>query len=273
MRSSVVKKKLAEKKPVHGVCLHLTDPSLHELVGLMGFDFIWMDMEHHAYDVQTANDNIRASRVGRVDIMTRCAKGEFMRMGRMLECGAHGIMYPRISNAAEAREVVKWAKFAPMGQRGFDGGNPDMPYCTMDMVEYLKFANDNTWIVAQIEDEGALNQVEEIAAVPGIDVVMLGQADFSVLSGIPGQFGHQKIKDALARIKKATDAAGKAWGTPAGTKDRVKELLDMGALWIPCGCDLIMVKTGLEKLQAEFAPLGFTYNNQLVKGESYMQKS
>src|SRR5690606_25034015 len=123
--------------------------------------------------VETANANMRASRVGKVDIMARCAKGEFMRMGRMLEAGAHGIMYPRISDAAEARELVKWAKFAPMGRRGFDGGNADMPYCTMDMAEYIKFANDNTWIVAQIEEPEALDQVEAIADVEGIDVVML----------------------------------------------------------------------------------------------------
>ena len=138
MRSSVVKAKLRRNEPALITCLHLTDPSLHELVSLMGFDGIWMDMEHHGYSLETAMGLMRAARVGRSDCMVRPAKGEFMRMGRMLEAGAQGILYPRCDDAREAAEVVKWAKFAPMGQRGFDGGNPDMPYVTMDFVEYVK---------------------------------------------------------------------------------------------------------------------------------------
>src|SRR5690606_13754416 len=112
------------------------------------------------------------------------------------------------------REVVRWAKFAPLGERGFDGGNPDMPYCTMDIKEYIQFANDNTFVVIQIEDEKALSQVDEIAAVEGVDIIFLGPADFSILSGFPGDFGNKKIDDAVDKIAAAAKKHGKHWGMP-----------------------------------------------------------
>lgn len=255
MRKSAVKAKLRKKQPVIGVACHFTDPSVYELTSSVGFDFIWMDLEHHATSVETANHQIRAARIGTSDVMCRPAKGEFMRMGRMLEAGAHGIMYPRCESATEAREVVRWCKFAPLGTRGFDGGNPDMPYCTMNPAEYIRMANEETWIVIQIEDEQALNNVDEIAAVEGVDIIMLGPADYSILGGFPCQFDHPKIDEALSRIAAAANRHGKAWGTPGINLPRVKQLLDRGAMWTTIGCDLIWVKNGLEQAKRDVAAL------------------
>ena len=92
MRPSRVKAKLQRGEPVLVVTLHLVDPSVFELASLMGFDCIWMDMEHHFYGLETAAGLMRAARVGAADILVRPAKGEFMRMGRMLEAGAQGII-------------------------------------------------------------------------------------------------------------------------------------------------------------------------------------
>jgi 4-hydroxy-2-oxoheptanedioate aldolase len=253
MRPSLVKRKLARKEPVLGITLHLTDPSLYEMASLMGFDYIWMDLEHHAYSVETACNLMRAARVGTSDIMARPGKGEFMRLGRLLESGAQGILYPRCDNADEARQVVRWSKFAPLGTRGIDGANPDMPYCSMDPAEYVRVANAETWIVIQIEDPQALKHVDEIAAVEGVDVVMLGPADFSILCGVPGQFEHPKVEEALNVVARAADRHGKAWGTIASTPERARQLVERGALWTTCGCDLIWVKNGLEQARADIA--------------------
>jgi len=256
MRKSLVKAKLRRREPCLGVALHFTDPTVYELASLVGFDYIWMDLEHHATSVETAWSLMRAARVGQADIMARPAKGEFMRLGRLLEAGAHGILYPRCDSADEAREVVRWSKFGPLGTRGFDGGNPDMPYCRADFADYIREANEETWIVIQIEDPKALEHVDEIAAVEGVDVIMLGPADFSILAGIPGQFQHPLIDEALKKVAAAADRHGKAWGTTAGTPARVKELIDRGALWTTCGCDLIWVKNGLEQARRDMESLG-----------------
>ena len=154
MRASRTKAKLQRDEPVLALTLHLTDPSLYELASLMGFDCIWMDMEHHGYSLETAAHMMRAARVGTADIMARPAKGEFMRMGRMLEAGAQGIMYPRCSDAAEAAEVVRWAKFAPQGTRGVDAANPDNPYLTVPVAQYIAEANRETFVVIQIDLNG-----------------------------------------------------------------------------------------------------------------------
>lgn len=262
MHTSKVKAKLARNQPALISALHFTDPSVYELASLLGIDGIWMDLEHHGYSVETAAELMRAARVGGADIMARPAKGEFMRLGRLLEAGATGILYPRCDNAAEAAEVVKWSKFAPLGRRGFDGGNPDMPYCGMDLKEYISAANRETFIAIQIEDPDALDNVEAIAAVEGVDVLFFGPSDFTIISGIPGQFDHPSLEAAIRRIAAAAKAAGKHWGMPVGSAQRAGELLELGARFICHGCDLIMVKAGLEAIQQQFAPLGFTFEKR-----------
>jgi 4-hydroxy-2-oxoheptanedioate aldolase len=259
-RKSKVKAKLARNQPVMCSCLHFTDPSIYEIVGHLGWDVIWMDLEHHGYSVETAQHMMRGARVGGTDIMARPAKGEFMRMGRLLESGAHGILYPRCDNADEAAEVVRWSKFAPMGQRGVDAANPDNPYLMTPLAEYLKLANDNTWIALQIEDPKAMDQVEKIAAVPGIDVLFLGPGDFSVLAGIPGQMSHPIMLDAIKRIAAAAKAHGKHWGMPVPTPERGKELLDMGARFIAHGSDFVLLKTALEGVRERMKAIGMTFD-------------
>jgi 4-hydroxy-2-oxoheptanedioate aldolase len=263
MRTSTVKTKLKRNEPVLLTTLHLTDPSMYELAGLMGFDGLWMDLEHHGYSVETAMTLMRAARVGSTDIMARPAKGEFMRMGRLLEAGAQGIMYPRCDNADEAREVVACSKFAPLGRRGIDSANPDAPYCTMPLTEYIRAANEQTFLVIQLEDQGAVANAEAIAAVEGVDVLFLGPGDFSILSGIPGQFDHPLIEQAIRTTAAAAKKHGKHWGMPCGSPERAKQLMDMGARFICHGADILMVKNGLEEIQRRFASLGFTFDNRL----------
>jgi 4-hydroxy-2-oxoheptanedioate aldolase len=261
MRPSRIKAKLARQQPVLVTTIHFSDPSIFELVSLMGFDGIWLDMEHHAHSLEAANGYIRAARVGASDVITRPAKGEFMRMARMLEAGAKGIMYPRCESAAEAAEVVRWSKFAPMGERGIDTANPDAPYCSMPLPQYIEEANRETFIVIQLEQPSAVDQVEAIAAIPGVDILMLGPADFSILSGIPGQFDHPLIGDAKKRIAAAAQEAGIHWGTTCATPRHIEESLELGARFICHGADILAVKRGFEQIRDDCSKLGFTFDD------------
>lgn len=262
MRSSRIKAKWQQNEPALATQLHFTDPTVFELASLMGFDGIWMDMEHHGYSLETASHLMRAARVGSSDIIARPAKGEFMRMGRMLEMGAQAIMYPRCQSPEEAAEVVRWAKFAPLGQRGFDGGNSDMPFCTMPVAEYLQHANRETLIIIQLEDPKAVEQAEAIAAVEGVDAIMLGPADYSILSGVPGEFNHPKVEQATKQLALAARNTGKQWGQPAASVEQANQLLTMGAKLLFYHADLLMVKNALEQIQRDFAPLGFSFENR-----------
>jgi 4-hydroxy-2-oxoheptanedioate aldolase len=264
MRPSILKAKLQRNEPVLVTTLHYMDASLYEMTSLMGFDAIWIDLEHHQHSVETAANMMRGARVGKSDIIARPGKGEFMRLSRLLEVGAQGIMYPRCDNAAEAAEVVRWAKFAPLGERGLDAANADAPYCAAPLKPYLKKANAETFVIVQIESQSALEEAEAMAKVPGVDILMLGQGDFSVLSGVPGEFGHPLLVDARRRVAAAAKAAGIHWGTTSPTPEHSRMLMDEGARFICHGADILFLKRALEQVQQQYAPLGFTFDNQLA---------
>lgn len=272
MRPSRVKAKLERGEPALITCCHLIDPSLYELVSLLGFDGIWLDLEHHATSDETAANLMRAARVGASDIIARPAKGEFMRTGRLLEAGAQGIMYPRCESAEEAEELVRWAKFAPQGLRGVDGANGDNPYCSAPMAPYLQAANAHTLLIVQLESPTAVDNAEAIARVPGLDVLMLGPADLSVIAGIPYQFDHPLIADAYRRVAAAAKNAKKWWGTVSGSPEHSQMLIGLGARFICHGCDLIMVKQGMEQIQERYAPLGFTFDNRLAAEAARLER-
>jgi 4-hydroxy-2-oxoheptanedioate aldolase len=265
VRFSRVKEKMARGKPALVVTCHLADPAVYELTSLMGFDGIWMDLEHHPLSVDAGANLMRAARVGASDIIARPAKGEYMRIGRLLEAGAQGIMYPRCETAAEAAEVVRWAKFAPEGERGVDGANADASYCGAPMTQYVKLANRHTLVIAQLESQQALQNADDIAAVPGIDVLMLGPADLSVLSGVPFQFDHPLVQNAYRRTAEAAKKAGKWWGTVSSNPTHTSMLLEMGALFICHNADVLILKQGWETVQQRYAPLGFAFDNRIAE--------
>jgi 4-hydroxy-2-oxoheptanedioate aldolase len=134
----------------------------------------------------------------------------------------------------------------------------------MPMPQYLKAANEHTLLIAQLESPHALDHAAEIARVPGIDVLMLGPGDLSVVAGIPYQFDHPLIVDAHRRVAEAAKSAGKWWGTVSGSPEHTRKLFDLGAKFVCHGCDLIMVKQGMELIQQRYAPLGFTFDNRLA---------
>jgi len=261
MRLSRVRQRWAAGQPVLCTTPHLTDPSVSEMMSLMGFDCLWIDLEHHGTSVETAAQMMRGARVGTADVMVRPAKGEFMRMGRILEMGAHGIMYPRCDNAAEAREVVRWAKFAPLGERGLDAANPDNPYCMTDTAEYVRQANEQNFIVIQIESPSAVEQAQAIAEVDGVDVMFFGPGDYSLLSDVPGQPAHESVLQATEAVCRAALAGGKRFGTPCRDTEHARQLLDMGATFLTHGSDIMMIKRSLQNIQQQFGSLGFEFSN------------
>jgi 4-hydroxy-2-oxoheptanedioate aldolase len=202
---------------------------------------------------------VRAARVGDMDVMARPAKGEFMRMARLLEAGASVIMYPRCESAQEARTLVKCAKFAPLGERGYYSASPDNPYCLTSIEEYLRQANEQTVLLAQIESPEAVRQARAIADVDGIDMLFFGPGDFSVMSGVPGQFDSETVREGTAQTAAAAKAAGKRFGTLVTSLDHAKYALDLDASLITYGGDLHFVRDALFDLRTQFASLGIPF--------------
>ncbi|MBM3801085.1 MAG: aldolase [Acidimicrobiia bacterium] len=263
MRKSRVRKRWAQGKPALATVAHFTDPSSAELIGLMGIDCLWIDLEHQPMGLAEAANMIRAARVGDMDVMARPAKGEFMRMARLLEAGASLIMYPRCESADEARELVRWAKFPPLGQRGFFSASPDNPYSTMPMKDYLREANEQTILIAQIESPIAVKQARAIAEVDGIDLLFFGPGDFSMMAGVPGEFDSAPVRTGLAETYRQALAAGKRFGTNLPGPEYAAEMLELGATLLCYGGDLHFLRQALVDIRKKFGKLGFEFEPKL----------
>ena len=260
MRPSRVRQRWQQGCPAFCVQVALTDPDVCEIVSTMGFDCIWLDLEHHQKSTETAAGLIRAARVGGADVIARPGKGEFMRMARLLEAGAHGVLYPRCDDAAEAREVVRCCKFAPLGDRGLDGGNSDNGYGSCGAAEYVAAANRETFIAIQIESPGAAANASAIADVAGVDIVFFGPGDYSVMSGVPGQVRHETVLRAREQVCEATLRAGKRFGTLCFAVEDVRRVLDMGGTFIAHGADRPLLRAAFSSMRQQMRELGFQFD-------------
>lgn len=249
MKKSLVKEKWAAGKVVTCAILHLADGAYAEFAAAQPcIDCIWYDLEHGPIALERAADLFRAVRLQGKDVMARPGKGEFMRMGRMLEQGANGIMYPRCENAADAREFVRWAKFAPLGERGFAGDNAEAGYGTSDVDAYVSAANAETFLAPMIESPKALAHAREIAETEGVDMLFFGPGDYSVLSGLRVPLDAPEILKATEKACAAARAAGKHFGSLAITDEQMRRLTDMGADFLMCYSDMAAIADSFSAL-------------------------
>ena len=141
------------------------------------------------------------------------------------------------------------------------------------MPQYFELANEHTLLVVQLESPLALENADAIAAVPGVDVLMLGPGDYSVLSGIPCQFDHPLVHEAYRRVAAAAKGAGKWWGTVSASPEHSQMLMELGALFICHGADIVFLKQAWEGVQQRYGELGFTFENRLAAEAAELGKT
>jgi 4-hydroxy-2-oxoheptanedioate aldolase len=257
MHESIVRKKLAKKEPVFCFKTLYQDPALVEMIGLFGFDCMWICNEHVGIDPSKMESMIRACRASGIDAMIRTKPGTYKDLLHPLEMGASGIMLPRVKSAGEVRQVVKDMKFYPRGRRGIDGVNADAGFGLMDFKNYLEFANDNNFLLAQIEDPEVVDHIEEIAEIDDVDILFVGPGDLSTGMGIPGEVDHPEIVKVCERVAAACLKNGKAAGMACSNLGMVEKYLDMGFLFLSGGSDYKMMRTALFDLREKIIDLGF----------------
>jgi 4-hydroxy-2-oxoheptanedioate aldolase len=156
------------------------------------------------------------------------AKGPYSDYIQPLEADAAGIMVPHLMSLKEAKEIVHWTRFHPLGLRPVDGGNADGKYCMVDFDEYIETANKERFVVVQIEDPEPLDELEEITKVDGIDMLFFGTGDFSQGIGTPGKWDNLQIAEARKRIAQVCKANNKFSGTVGGPANFQELVVDMG---------------------------------------------
>ena len=237
---------------------NLSDPRIVEAAGLCGVDAVWLCNEHVPTDWIGLESQIRAARVHDIDSIVRVSRGSYSDYVRPLEAGATGIMVPHVGNATEARQIVEWVRFHPLGKRALDGGNIDGQFCMLPLDEYLHHSNTERLIIFQIESPEALEHVEAIAAVPGFDGLMFGPGDFSHRIGKVGQYNAPEVAVARKRIATAAARHGK-FAMAAGLFAPFADLAAEGHKVFGIGADVLgltaYVKQRLELFQSHIQAL------------------
>lgn len=218
---------------------NLTSPRVAEIVGLCGFDALWICQEHIPTDHSTMEHTILAGKAHDLDTIVRVAKGCYSDYIRPLEADAAGIMIPHLMSFEEAEYIAHTVRFAPVGLRPLDGGNADGLYCLMDGREYLKFCNENRLVIVQIEDPEPLSQLDKICQVPGIDMIFFGPGDFSQAIGTPCDFSNPEIARVRQLIVKTAHRHGKFAGTVSVPS--LKTCCEEGFDFVCSGADVLAI--------------------------------
>ncbi|RMG37110.1 MAG: aldolase, partial [Planctomycetota bacterium] len=187
-------------------------PGLGAIAAAAGADLIIFDMEHTGWTFETIRTLIAGTPRDRTVPMVRVPATRYHFIARALDMGARGIMVPMVESADQAREITEFSKYPPAGRRGAAFGIAHDDYSAGELPEKIAAANEGILRIAQIETADGLQQLENIAAVDGIDVLWVGQTDLTCSLGIPGQFEHPRFVDALKRVVEAAESHGKAAG-------------------------------------------------------------
>jgi 4-hydroxy-2-oxoheptanedioate aldolase len=244
----------------------ITEPWLVEVAGRLGFDVVWFDMEHRPFGYDVVDRLSLACRATGTDLMVRLLKTGYATPMRILEFGANGIMVPHCRSVEEAQQWVEWARFPPLGKRGFDGAGTDCDYAFADPIEYLRHANDETFLVLQIEDREAVDRIDGIAAVMGVDAFFVGPADLTLSYGVPMQREHPLIQRAMDKVANAAAKAGKWWGTVTRTPEVAQIELDRGARIVTCADDHFLLVQGMQNAYQQFEHIEIRQEIRLQDG-------
>ncbi|MEJ7608166.1 MAG: aldolase/citrate lyase family protein [Bryobacteraceae bacterium] len=236
----------------------VAEPWLTEVIGRIGYDVVWFDMEHRSYSADRIDPLSLACRATGMDLMVRICKTGYHSPMQALEFGANGLMVPHCKSAAEARQWVSWVRFPPIGQRGLDGVGADADFGLADTSLHLEHANREVFLALQIEDKEAVEQIDEIAAVPGFDLLFVGPGDLSLSLGVPLQLDHPLLQEATTKVAAAAAKHGKWWGTTTGTPEAAQKALDRGARMITAGVDHLYLVNGFKNSFAEFSRIAIT---------------
>ncbi|MDQ6706532.1 MAG: aldolase/citrate lyase family protein [Acidobacteriota bacterium] len=235
MRVNTVKKALAEGKMQLGTGFgQLRSPEIARILAAAGFEWAFIDTEHGGFDLETVQDICRVSLLAGLSPIVRVGDLQYPMVARSLDCGAQGIIFPRVESPELLAQAVSWTKFPPLGMRGYGLTAVQIDYEPLNFSQVIEHVNANTMVVLQIETKKALEGREELLSVPGIDAVMIGPADLSISLGVPGEFQHPKMVEAMEAVRDSCTRRGIAPGTQTRTASLANFWKERGMLFLGC---------------------------------------
>jgi len=242
------KKKLTAGEAVFGTMItECLRPEVVTALAASGVDFFIVDTEHSPGDLHEIEALARASRQFNIAPLVRITENEYFLIARALDCGAAGVVAPRIHSAEAARRVVEAVKLPPVGRRGFGMRGILTDFAGTTTAEGVERSNRETIVVVQVESGEALDDLENIVAVPGIDATLIGPHDLSISLGIPGQFTHEKMKAGIRRVAEVCGRSPVAAGIHLGEVARLCELRGQGYRFLTYSSDLALMMKSLKE--------------------------
>lgn len=253
MRRSKTLARIREGQIVRMCALGHYMPAFIKHAAVYGYDCIWLDLEHRSMSDRDVQTLLAYSHLCDIDIMVRASTRERARLYRYLEDGAAGLMIPHVSTPEDARELAQSVKFPPVGNRGLDGAGLDAEFYHQPTADFVDAAIRETFLVVQIETPLAVENVDAIAATPGVDALFIGPGDLSL------RIQRERPDLDLPACRKAVaDAARrhhKVWGLPAPSQEAIAEFAKEGAQLLVRGGDFGAVMQMLREWSGEFTEL------------------
>ena len=251
MKTNHVREKLKAGNPAIGCFLGLGSPSVAELMAHAGFDWLVIETEHNGLDSAEIEHMLRAIDGTDAVPIVRVPSSDQVFIQRALDMGAMGVLVPMVRSAEEARAVVSATRYPPEGTRSW--GPLRASGYTFDNDDYFERANENMLVALILETKDALDDLETVAGVPGVDVIFLGPWDMSLALGLdPRQLPLPEIDNVLDRIVEVASKTGVAAGVGAGTPEGLREQQAAGVTFLSYGPDYGLLvqaaRAGLEAL-------------------------
>lgn len=229
----------------------LASPITTELLGLVGFDWLLLDAEHAPNDVLTLIPQLMALKDSSSAPFVRPPANDSVVIKRMLDAGFFNFLIPFVDSAADAQRAVAATRYPPLGVRGVSVGQRGNRYGTV--ANYFDIANDNICVVVQIESRAAVEAIDEITAVDGVDAVFVGPSDLAASYGHIGNANHPEVQEAIAHVFERVKAAGKASGILAPVQADAERYLAMGSTLVAVCADMGLLRNAAQAVQKHFA--------------------
>ncbi|MCI0438825.1 MAG: aldolase/citrate lyase family protein [Chloroflexi bacterium] len=229
MRVNKVVEKMKKRQVAYGCGLSFPSPTLIELMGRAGFDFVSFDSEHGPFTPQDLDDLCRFADMAGLTPMARVPNIESSTILRFLDRGIMGITGPHIINGERAQQLADACRYVPRGKRSFGSGRGAYFGDFESGPEYMEHTNNNILVMAQLEDIEVLNHLDDILSVEGIDLYSSGAQDIAQSMGLPGQPNHPKVKEFETTVRNAVHAAGKKMSDEVMKSARAANLFLDGA--------------------------------------------
>lgn len=235
--SFTFKKKLKEGKPLIGTLQTLDSPEITEILALAGFDWLWIDLEHSILDVKGAQRILQAAGSTCSGII-RSPSHDPVWIKKLLDIGAAGILFPQVKSAEEAARLSQYCRYSPEGCRSV--GLCRAHDYGMSFREYVETANQKIAVALQIEHIDAVNDIEAIVKVPGIDALIIGPYDLSGSMNKIGQVNDPEVQQQIEKVRKVCLDAGMPVGIFTSNPEEVKSLIEKGYTMIAVGIDTMI---------------------------------